>query len=138
MKSALRFCPIHGGHILAALLAWFTLHVFLPCDAPAQSQMEMNATAAADLENADRELNALYQKLLKDNQDDPQFCRDLKEAQRAWLKFVEYHLKSSFPLKQGEDPRIVYGSIYPMEHALLQAELVRQRIAQLKQLSGEE
>lgn len=105
--------------------------------ASAQSQAEMNAEAAADLKKADARLNAVYQKLLKENADSPQFCSDLKEAQRAWLKFVDLHMKSAFPLEEGEDPRVVYGSIYPMDFALLKAQLTEERVAQLKALADE-
>lgn len=105
--------------------------------ASAQSQAEMNAEAAADLEKADATLNGVYRKLLKDNSDSSQFCSDLKEAQRAWLKFVDFHMKSAFPLEEGEDPRVVYGSIFPMEYARLKARLTEERVAQLKALQGE-
>lgn len=103
----------------------------------AQSQAEMNADAAAGLEKADRQLNAVYQKLLKSHEDSPAFCSALKEAQRAWLRFVEFHLKSAFPLEEGEDPRVVYGSIFPMEYALLKTQLTEERVAQLRALAEE-
>lgn len=109
-----------------------------PVAVQAQSQMEMNASTLAELEKADRQLNALYGKLMKDNQDDTQYYSDLREAQRAWLKFVEFHMKVSFPLKEGEDPRVVYGSVYPADYSILKTGLIRERIAQLKQLAGEE
>ena len=108
---------------------------FTPAAVRAQSQAQMNADAAAELEAADEELNAIYGKLMKDNKDNGQFCSDLKEAQRAWLKFVEYHMKTAFPLEEGENPREVYGSIYPMEYANLKTQLTNERAEQLKQLS---
>jgi uncharacterized protein YecT (DUF1311 family) len=114
----------------------FFLAVSLGWAAPvrAQSQGEMNATAAAELGTADAALNALYQKILADRAKNPGFCTDLREAQRAWLKFVDYHLKTVFPLKPGENPREVYGSMYSLDFAVMKTELIEQRVEQLKVL----
>jgi len=95
----------------------------------------MNISTAADLDKADARLNLLYQKILSQNSDNKQFCTDLREAQRAWLKFVDYHLKTVFPLKDGEDIRAVYGSVYPSEFAMTKTDLINQRIQQLKFIS---
>ena len=102
----------------------------------AQSQSEMNQEAAEDLAAADRRLNELYQKLLKENAKDPVYVSNLREAQRAWLKFVEFHLKNVFPLKRGQNPRDVYGSIYPLDYAVSKTAHVEERIEQLKLLIG--
>lgn len=101
----------------------------------AQSQLEMNVASGADLEAADAQLNRIYRKVLAKNADNATFCANLKEAQRAWLKFVDYHLKTVFPLNDGEDPRVVYGSIYPTEFANTKTALINQRIQQLESLS---
>jgi uncharacterized protein YecT (DUF1311 family) len=113
--------------VLALLLA-------LCVDSPAQTQTEMNMSAAADLKKADARLNAVYKKVLAANEDNEQFCSDLREAQRAWIKFVEFHLKTVFPLQEGEDPRVVYGSIYPMDFAGAKTELIEARTEQLQSL----
>ena len=100
----------------------------------AQSQIEMNATAEADLAAAHAKLNSLYKKVLSNNADDKQFYSDLKEAQRAWLKYMEFHVKTLFPLKEGEDPRFKYGSIYPMELATEQTEMIEARCKELSEM----
>lgn len=100
----------------------------------AQSQLEMNAAAEADLAAAHAKLNSLYKKVLSTNADDKQFCSDLKEAQRAWLKYMEFHVKTLFPLKEGEDPRFKYGSIYPMELATEQTEMIEARCKELSEM----
>lgn len=96
----------------------------------AQSQAQMNAEAGADFQKADAKLNktykALYNSLNGTNKS------SLKEAQRAWLKYTELHMKFLFPLKKGEDPRSRYGSIYPMDVALEKVELWQTRIKQLE------
>lgn len=100
----------------------------------AQSQPEMNAQAYADLQKADKKLNIIYKSLISKHSEDPQVRSDLKEAQRAWLKFVEYHMKTVFPLKDGENPREVYGSIFPCEFAIEKTSLIAQRTKQLERL----
>ncbi|MCX6845695.1 MAG: DUF1311 domain-containing protein [Verrucomicrobia bacterium] len=102
----------------------------------AQSQPEMNAAAEADLAAAHAKLNSLYKKVLSTNADDKQFCSDLKEAQRAWLKYMEFHVKTLFPLKEGEDPRFKYGSIYPLELATAQTEMIEARCKELSDMLG--
>jgi len=103
-----------------------------------QSQAEMNMETSAELEREDKILNTTYQKLLTDRAGEAQFCTNLRDAQRAWLKFVELHLNSTFPLEDGESPREKYGSVYPSEFAIIKTELIQARIEQLKALSGEE
>lgn len=98
----------------------------------AQSQMQMNADAQAQLEEADAELNAAYKKVMKAFEDNEAAQADLTEAQRAWLKFVEYHMKTLFPVTEGESPRVTYGSMYPLDFAEAKRELVETRTAQLK------
>jgi uncharacterized protein YecT (DUF1311 family) len=100
----------------------------------AQTQIEMNATAEADLAAAHAKLNSLYKKVLSTNADNQQFCSDLKEAQRAWLKYMEFHIKTLFPLNEGEDPRSKYGSIYPMELATEQTEMIEARCKELSEM----
>lgn len=117
------------------VVIFFASLLFVCVDSHAQSQAEMNAAALADLENADAKLNSVYKRIISQNAKDTQFCNALREAQRAWLKFVELHLKTVFPLKDGENPREVYGSIYPQVFATEKASLIEERIQQLGQLN---
>ena len=55
--------------------------------ASAQSQMEMNAAAAASAEKADKELTAVYQKLHESLKDDAQAQQLLEIAEKSWLKY---------------------------------------------------
>lgn len=92
----------------------------------AQCQSEMNEMAHKELKKADAQLNKIYQELLSAGDDEAD--KALREAQRTWLKFVELHIKYVFPLKKGENPRELYGSIYPLEYAMLKARLYTERI----------
>jgi len=118
------------GKLLLSFFACIVLSVSLH----AQSQSEMNEEASDALEKADKVLNQTYQEVLADHSDDPEFCSDLKEAQRAWVKFVEFHMKTKFPLKEGEHPREVYGSIYTLDFCTEKTPLIEARTEQLKDL----
>lgn len=124
MTLSIKTPSLHLGMLAASIL------LFTP-PLMAQSQAEMNATAQAEFEKTDQQLNALYKKLLEqgDDADD----KRLLEAQRAWLKYVELHMEATFPLEEGENPRHKYGSIYPLEYAMKMTELFKQRIKVLSQ-----
>lgn len=97
--------------------------------AAAQSQREMSAKAHQKFELAEAQLNQAYQKLLE--RSDEASKERLKNAQKAWLSFVGLHMKFIFPLKEGENPKEVYGTSYPMKYAIIKTELYRNRIKQL-------
>ena len=100
----------------------------------AQNQTEINRSAGTNLKKADIKLNLIYKKVLSQNATDKKFCSDLTEAQRAWIKFIEFHMKTVFPLKDGENAREVYGSIYAFEFATEKTSIIEQRIKQLESL----
>jgi uncharacterized protein YecT (DUF1311 family) len=120
--------------LLVLLLLAVTFVVAAPLPAFAQSQMEMNAQAGKKLEKTEAELNKVYKKVLQQRTNDAEFTTVLKEGQRAWLRFVELHLKMLFFVKEGENPREVYGSVYPLEFAEAKTKLFTARIAQLREL----
>jgi len=95
----------------------------------AQSQGEMNTAAFKELEQVDAQLNKIYKELLSKGDDESD--KALREAQRAWLKFVDLHINYVFPVKKGENPRDLYGSVYPMEYNMLKTQLFKERIKQL-------
>lgn len=101
---------------------------------PAQSQHEMNRDAERSLERADAELNRVYKLVVNKHAGEKGFVTDLKEAQRAWLRYLEFHLKTVFPLKEGENAREVYGSIHPLEFAVAKRDLIVGRTKELAAL----
>ena len=117
-----------------AILAFLSI---APQPATAQSQAEMNMEAGKRLEKADAELNKIYKQVLAQRTKEPGFTAVLKEAQRAWLKFLDHHMNVLFYVEEGENPREVYGSIYPLEFAEAKTALIEARIAQLKDLLAE-
>jgi uncharacterized protein YecT (DUF1311 family) len=122
--------------ILTTAVVTLFISVISP-SASAQSQIEMNEQAAQELAVQDKALNKYYQILMKGDLLCAKSKKDLREAQRAWNKYVEFHMKNLFPLEEGENPLQLYGSIYPMEFDMEITTLVAQRVIQLKLLAGD-
>ena len=99
---------------------------------PDGAQIEMNACARDDYEAADAALNAVWKELtgLLEGQD--AVLRETRAAQRAWIKFRDAEVEAHFPLDEGEDPRMLYGSMYPMSYNGLLTTLTQQRTGQLR------
>jgi len=93
----------------------------------------MNHCATEDAKAAEDALNALYQKILDDYQDDLILVEKIKAAQEAWVAFRKAHSAAIFPLS--ENPEIAqaeYGSVFPMCRSIVIESMVRERIAQLR------
>lgn len=101
---------------------------FLCAVANAQTQADLNDDACATYQKADKKLNAVYQQVLKQHQDDVNFTTRLRKAQRAWLAFRDAELEAIYP---AVNKQVEYGSIYPTCNCLEQTALINQRIEQL-------
>jgi uncharacterized protein YecT (DUF1311 family) len=97
-------------------------------EASAQTQRDMNEDAAASFKAADKKLNSLYQKILKDYADDPVFIASFKVAQRCWITFRDAQLKMKYPDREPG----YYGSIQPMLETMYLTELTKDRIKALE------
>jgi len=96
-------------------------------EASAQTQRDMNEDASASFKAADKELNSLYQKILKDYADDPVFIASFKKAQRCWIAFRDAQLKMRYPDREPG----YYGSVQPLFEAMYLTELTKDRIKAL-------
>ncbi len=90
----------------------------------AQSQVEMTAQAWADFDKADKELNAVYQQVLK-SMDDDIARRKLIAAQKAWLTFRDAQAEVDADQARG-------GSLENQLRAMSETETTNARIAGLK------
>jgi uncharacterized protein YecT (DUF1311 family) len=90
--------------------------------AAAQSQMELNQQAAADLRKSDEQLNAVYNKLRAKISDAGK--KSLQAAQQSWLRFRDQECEF-------ETMGTVGGSIHSMIVAICLARLTDQRIKDL-------
>lgn len=80
------------------------------CMNHAQSQSDMTGCAMKSLDAADKELNQVYQQVLRKYAKDTVFVAKLKTAQKAWLAFRDAELAARFP----DSDKSNYGSVYPM------------------------
>ena len=101
----------------------------------AQTQGELNQQACDAYKSADVELNRVYQRVLSEYQGDALFVRKIKAAQHAWIVYRDAHLESLYP---AEDPRLAYGSVYPMCRCMALTEVTKKRTELLRRwLTGE-
>ncbi len=97
------------------------------------NQSELNACAVDDFQQADKELNEGYQALIKKESKNQVFISKLRGAQRAWLVFRDAELESAFACEQA-NPRVCWGSMYPINFTTYKATLTRERTKRLHQL----
>lgn len=92
-----------------------------------QTQIELNENATKDYEKADKELNSVYQNILKEYSQDTAFIRNFKKAQRLWIQFRDVQMLAKYPdRKKG-----YYGSVQPMCWILYKTELTTDRTKKL-------
>jgi uncharacterized protein YecT (DUF1311 family) len=93
-----------------------------------QTQLEMNQEEQNKYLKADKELNNVYNQILKEYKTDTEFIKNLKIAQRIWIQFRDAEMKSKYPdREQG-----YYGSIHPMCWSIYLTELTEERTNKLK------
>jgi uncharacterized protein YecT (DUF1311 family) len=95
----------------------------------AQTQMEMNTEAFNSYKKVDNELGVVYQLILKKYAKNIKFINALRASERLWIKFRDAEVKMMFP---SDDPRMSYGSMYPLLYHGYLEELTSTRIKQLK------
>jgi uncharacterized protein YecT (DUF1311 family) len=93
------------------------------------TQLGMNQAAGAELEKADRELNAVFQQIVAEYADDPAFVAKLRTAQRAWVALRDADLAAAFP--HADEPGR-YGSVLPACLAMRKTALTEARTAELR------
>jgi len=93
-----------------------------------QSQRDLNIKADQDFQKADKELNVVYQKLIKEYSGNKAFIKNLKNAQRLWVQLRDAEMLVKYP----ETKSNAYGSAHPMCWSMYLTELTQQRIERLK------
>ena len=99
------------------------------CWDKARSQYDLYSCAEQDYQDADAELNRVYQMIQQVYKDDPLFLEKLKIAQRAWIKFRDAAFDMKYP---HNDDHFYYGSVFPMCSASYLTKITETRIKQLK------
>jgi uncharacterized protein YecT (DUF1311 family) len=108
------------------------------CPSVSQTQFEMNDEAMATLKAADAGMNLVYQAILGDYKNDAAGLEKFRQEQRNWLKTVSAKIAAEYPVAKGEDPRVLYGSMYSLNVAALKTELILARIRELQKVGGKD
>lgn len=103
----------------------------IPCNQEG-TQLELNACAGQEYTAADAELNTTWRELLAALKGQETAIARLRTAQRAWVAFRDADVAAQFPVAEGEDPRMMYGSMYPMALNGALTKLTRARTAELR------
>jgi uncharacterized protein YecT (DUF1311 family) len=95
----------------------------------AQTQLEMNVQEHKKYLKSDKELNSIYQKILKAYKSDTAFIKNLKASQKIWVQFRDAEMKMKYPDREPGQ----YGSVQPMCWSMYLTQLTEERITTLKQ-----
>jgi uncharacterized protein YecT (DUF1311 family) len=122
--------PLKNRNIMKQIL--FTLITFFGLTISnqtfGQTQLEMNQEEQSKYLKADKELNLVYNKILKDYKSDTEFIKNFKNAQRIWIQFRDAEMKSKYPDREEG----YYGSIHSMCWSIYFTELTEERTKKLK------
>jgi uncharacterized protein YecT (DUF1311 family) len=100
------------------------------------TQLELNVCAYDEFLAADKELNDVYQSLIKKEAGDKAFISKLRLAQKAWLAFRDAELEARFACADA-NVKVCWGSMEPMLFSYRKAELTRERTQHLQQILKE-
>jgi uncharacterized protein YecT (DUF1311 family) len=96
------------------------------------TQLEMNECAAREAKEADRTLNATFQKLLNKLKDDKVATAKVVAAENAWIAFRDAELAADWPVDERENPNARYGSVHPFCYYEELASMTRERVRKLR------
>jgi uncharacterized protein YecT (DUF1311 family) len=99
------------------------------CLEHADTQLAINQCSSRNKQTADQELNDVYQAVLKQHADDKTFTDNLKQAQRAWLKWRDAEMAAIYPERKQPG---YYGSSFAGCWSEQLATLTRERTRQLR------
>ena len=131
-----------GTLVRYIVLAVFAAHSWLACHSQESAQFRacaqkegtqagLNHCASDEAARMDVDLNRTYQQLESKARHVPGATEKIKKAERAWIQYRDAYLDAMFP---AADKQANYGSIYPMDFALLRAELTREQAKRLNEL----
>ena len=78
-----------------------------------QTQSEMNDCEAREAHKADDALNSTYQEVLGKLKSDKTATARMIAAEKAWIAFRDAELAADWPVADGANPNLLYGSVHP-------------------------
>ncbi len=106
---------------------------FRACNDHARTQSEMNQCAAGEAQHTEMQLNDTYTKLRTSLRRNRDAAGTLRLAELAWIRYRNAYIAAMYPVR---DKQVAYGTIYPMEVALLRAQLTQSHIKDLLALKS--
>ena len=101
------------------------------CTEKAKAQGELTACASEELARVDAKRTDVYGKLLDETASQPEAAAKIKGEEAAWIAYRDAYVGAMYPSKN----RLAeYGSVYPMNAALLRAKLTRTHTTDLREL----
>jgi len=111
------------------------LFVLVSINCFGQTQSEMTQQAGDQDKNVDKRLTSVYKQILKTYSSDTLFTKNLRAAQKAWLRYREFQIEARFPDYHDSH----YGSMLSMCVSEYSIKLTEVRISELEEwLKGEE
>jgi len=92
------------------------------------TQRALNERAYRSAHAADSTLAVVYRRLEAKYSKDSVALRKLRAAEKAWIAFRDAQIEATYPDREHRK----YGSVVPMCVSMVQEELTRARIAQLR------
>lgn len=102
------------------------------------TQAEMNDCAYAEAKKAETALNAAYQGLLSAVKKNKTATEKVIAAEEAWMVFRDAELAAEWPVPEGENPNLLYGSVHPLCYYDELARMTWDRVNTLKHLMRSE
>ena len=103
------------------------------CSEKANTQAEMTACAGAEAKRVDAKLNSTYLALLAKAESQPDAVAKIKVAEKAWVAYRDAYIEATYPAKD-KATATEYGSIYPLDVALLRAKLTQRQVSALEDM----
>jgi uncharacterized protein YecT (DUF1311 family) len=103
------------------------------CSDKANTQAEMTACADAEAKRVDAKLNSTYRALLAKVESQPAAVAKIKAAERAWVTYRNAYIEATYPAKD-KATATEYGSMYPLDVALLRAKLTQRQVTALEDM----
>ncbi|QLQ24331.1 MAG: DUF1311 domain-containing protein [Dechloromonas sp.] len=100
------------------------------CYDKARTQPELTHCSGLASQQADKELNAVYQAVLKRHKADRVFSEKFKAAQRAWLKWRDAEMEAIYP--DSDQPQLSYGSSFSFCRGNQIEAITRERTKQIR------
>jgi uncharacterized protein YecT (DUF1311 family) len=98
----------------------------------------MNDCAAREAKKADEALNATYRELLSKIKQNKTATEKVVAAERSWIVFRDAELAAKWPVPEGENPNMLYGSVHPLCYYNEYAVMTRERVKTLNELMRNE